>query len=159
MPQAAQNWYLIRIYLIIMFSKATLKERRQYYREEWSTKDLPDFVIDKGLYSRKLNENDGKLIYKADDSIVMAALSYDGKYIYMCNGGAGSATQITNFIDEKIFVLNPDGTLVNTIELDRRKMSNLYYGDDKYLFLGYSNKLSYIDKSSISGSVEIVPVK
>ena len=33
----------------------------------------------------------------------------------------GSATQITNFIDEKIFVLNPDGTLVNTIELDRRK--------------------------------------
>lgn len=116
-------------------------------------------MIDKGLYSRKLNENDGKLIYKADDSIVMAALSYDGKYIYMCNGGAGSATQITNFIDEKIFVLNPDGTLVNTIELDRRKMSNLYYGDDKYLFLGYSNKLSYIDKSSISGSVEIVPVK
>lgn len=117
------------------------------------------FVIDKGLYSRKLNENDGKLLYKADDSIVMAALSYDGKYIYMCNGGAGSATQITNFIDEKIFVLNPDGTLVNTIELDRRKMSNLYYGDDKYLFIGYSNKLSYIDKSNISSSVEIVPVK
>ena len=25
--------------------------------------------------------------------------------------------------------------------------------------IGYSNKLSYIDKSSISGSVEIVPVK
>jgi hypothetical protein len=56
-------------------------------------------------------------------------------------------------------VLNPDGTLVNTIELDRRKMSNLYYGDDKYLFLGYSNKLSYINKSNISSSVEIVPVK
>ena len=54
---------------------------------------------------------------------------------------------------------NPDGTLVNTIELDRRKMSNLYYGDDKYLFIGYSNKLSYIDKSNISSSVEIVPVK
>lgn len=28
-----------------MFSKATLKERRQYYREEWSTKDLPDFIL------------------------------------------------------------------------------------------------------------------
>ena len=27
-----------------MFSKATLKERRQYYREEWSPKDLPDFI-------------------------------------------------------------------------------------------------------------------
>lgn len=29
-----------------MFSKATLKERRQYYREEWSVKDLPDFITD-----------------------------------------------------------------------------------------------------------------
>lgn len=67
--------------------------------------------------------------------------------------------RLLNFIDEKIFVLNPDGTLINTIELDRRKMSNLYYGDDKYLFIGYSNKLSYIDKSNISSSVEIVPVK
>lgn len=28
-----------------MFSKATLKERRQYYREEWSEKDLPDFIV------------------------------------------------------------------------------------------------------------------
>lgn len=27
-----------------MFSKATIKERRQYYREEWSPKDLPDFI-------------------------------------------------------------------------------------------------------------------
>ena len=27
-----------------MFSKATLKERRQYYREEWSVKDLPEFI-------------------------------------------------------------------------------------------------------------------
>ncbi len=28
-----------------MFSKATLKERRQFYREEWSIKDLPDFIV------------------------------------------------------------------------------------------------------------------
>lgn len=41
----------------------------------------------------------------------------------------------------------------------QKEMSNLYYGDDKYLFIGYSNKLSYIDKSNISSSVEIVPVK
>jgi len=27
-----------------MFSKATLKERRQFYREEWSENDLPDFI-------------------------------------------------------------------------------------------------------------------
>ena len=35
-----------------MFSKATLKERRQYYREEWSEKDLPDF-IKKGIKKRE----------------------------------------------------------------------------------------------------------
>ena len=27
-----------------MFSKATIKERRQYYREEWSPNDLPEFI-------------------------------------------------------------------------------------------------------------------
>lgn len=27
-----------------MFSKATIKERRQYYREEWSVNDLPEFI-------------------------------------------------------------------------------------------------------------------
>ena len=27
-----------------MFSKATIKERRQYYREEWDPKDLPGFI-------------------------------------------------------------------------------------------------------------------
>ena len=30
--------------IIIMFSKATIKERRQYYREEWDPKDLPEFI-------------------------------------------------------------------------------------------------------------------
>ena len=33
------------------------------------------------------------------------------------------------------------------------------FSDGKYLFIGYSNKLSYINKSNISSSVEIVPVK
>ena len=27
-----------------MFSKATIKERRQYYREEWDPSDLPEFI-------------------------------------------------------------------------------------------------------------------
>ena len=29
-----------------MLSKASLKERREYYREEWSTNDLPKFITD-----------------------------------------------------------------------------------------------------------------
>ncbi|MCL2114733.1 MAG: DNA primase catalytic subunit PriS [Methanobrevibacter sp.] len=29
-----------------MFTQATIKERRQYYREEWSEKDLPEFIVE-----------------------------------------------------------------------------------------------------------------
>lgn len=51
---------IIIIYLIIMFSKATLKERRQYYREEWSTKDMPDFIL-KDLKKREFGfDHNGK---------------------------------------------------------------------------------------------------
>ena len=43
-----------------MFSKATLKERRQYYREEWSTKDMPDFIL-KDLKKREFGfDHNGK---------------------------------------------------------------------------------------------------
>lgn len=47
------------------------------------------FVIGKGLYSRKLNGTDSSLLYKADETIVRATMSYDGNYLYMSNGGAG----------------------------------------------------------------------
>ena len=47
-----------------MFSKATLKERRQYYREEWSTKDLPDFIL-KDLKKREFGfDHNGKRVLK-----------------------------------------------------------------------------------------------
>ena len=39
-----------------MFSKATMKERRQYYREEWSEKDLPEFIRD-GIKKRNFQRN------------------------------------------------------------------------------------------------------
>lgn len=43
-----------------MFSKATFKERRQYYREEWSTKDMPDFIL-KDLKKREFGfDHNGK---------------------------------------------------------------------------------------------------
>ena len=117
------------------------------------------FVIDKGLYSRKLSESDSKMLYNADDTMVMGLLSYDGKNIYMYNGGIGSVSDLRNQIDEKIFVLNTDGTCVNTISLDSEKMGNLYYGDDKYIFFSYSQKLAYVDKKNIMNNVEIVTVE
>lgn len=39
-------------YLIKMFAPASLNERRLYYREEWSDKDLPDF-ISQGITKRE----------------------------------------------------------------------------------------------------------
>ena len=43
-----------------MFSKATMKERRLYYREEWSEKDLPEFIRD-GIKKREFGfDHNGK---------------------------------------------------------------------------------------------------
>ncbi|MDO5849245.1 MAG: DNA primase catalytic subunit PriS [Methanobrevibacter sp.] len=58
-----------------MFSKATLKERRQYYREEWSEKDLPDF-ISKEITKREFGfdhigngPNDRYKVFKGKESL------------------------------------------------------------------------------------------
>ena len=116
------------------------------------------YVISKGLYSRKLSESKAELLYKADDTITTATISYDGKYIYMYNGGIGSLTNLREKITPVIYVLEPSGNVVNTIELDSKKIRNMFYGDEKYLFFAYGNKLAYIDKSSISGEFKIVTV-
>lgn len=109
------------------------------------------FVIGKGLYSRKLNGTDSTLLYKADETIIRATMSYDGNYLYMSNGGAGSATDFSKKIERKIFVLKTDGTVVNTIALDKNS-GTAYFGDDKYMFFAKTGgELVYIDKNNILG--------
>lgn len=109
------------------------------------------FVIGKGLYSRKLNGTDSTLLYKADETIIRASMSYDGNYLYMSNGGAGSATDYSKKIERKIFVLKTDGTVVNTIALDKNS-GTAYFGDDKYMFFAKTGgELVYIDKNNILG--------
>ena len=112
------------------------------------------FVIGKGLYSRKLNETESTLLYKADETIVRATMSYDGNYLYMSNGGAGSATDYSKKIERKIFVLKTDGTVVNTIALDKNS-GTAYFGDDRYMFFAKTGgELVYIDKKDILGEYE-----
>lgn len=109
------------------------------------------FVIGKGLYSRKLNGTDSTLLYKADETIIRASMSYDGNYLYMSNGGAGSATDYSKKIERKIFVLKTDGTVVNTIALDKNS-GTAYFGDEKYMFFAKTGgELVYIDKNNILG--------
>lgn len=113
------------------------------------------FVIGKGLYSRKLNGTDATLLYKADETIIRASMSYDGNYLYMSNGGAGSATDYSKKIERKIFVLKTDGTVVNTIALDKNS-GTAYFGDDKYMFFAKTGgELVYIDKNNILGDCEL----
>ena len=112
------------------------------------------FVIGKGLYSRKLNGTDSTLLYKADETIIRATMSYDGNYLYMSNGGAGSATDYSKKIERKIFVLKTDGTVVNTIALDKNS-GTAYFGDEKYMFFAKTGgELVYIDKNNILGDCE-----
>ena len=61
--------------MIFMFSRATLKERRQYYREEWDVDDLPDF-ISKEITKREFGfdhngkgPNDRYKVFKGKDSL------------------------------------------------------------------------------------------
>ena len=60
---------------IIMFSKATLKERRQYYREEWDPKDLPDFIAtdikkrEFGFDHNGRGPNDRYKVFKGTESL------------------------------------------------------------------------------------------
>ncbi|WP_066971644.1 DNA primase catalytic subunit PriS [Methanobrevibacter filiformis] len=58
-----------------MFAPATIKERRQYYREEWSEKDLPNFISEE-LYKREFGfdhygkgPNDRYKVFKNKDSL------------------------------------------------------------------------------------------
>jgi DNA primase small subunit len=58
-----------------IFTQATLKERRQYYREEWSEKDLPNFIIEE-LQRREFGfdhfgkgPNDRYKVFKSKDSL------------------------------------------------------------------------------------------
>ena len=58
-----------------MFSKATLTERRQFYREEWSIKDLPEFIV-KEINKREFGfdhlghgPNDRYKVFKGTESL------------------------------------------------------------------------------------------
>ena len=61
--------------MVFMFSKASLKERRQYYREEWSEKDLPSFITNEitkrefGFDHIGNGPNDRYKVFKGKDSL------------------------------------------------------------------------------------------
>lgn len=106
------------------------------------------FVTGKGLYSQALDGKNNKLIYKADENMVSAVISFDGRYIYMSNGGIGSATDLSKTVEREVCVIDAAGNQIDKIKLGN-EIEDLYFGDEKYLFGTKNNKLVYIDKQSI----------
>ena len=80
--------------------------------------------------------------------MVSAVMSYDGRYIYMSNGGMGSTTDLSKTVEREIQVVDTTGKQIDTIKLGN-EIENLYFGDEKYLFGTKNDKLVYIDKSSL----------
>lgn len=146
--------------------KMTMEHQLNYYdynsgkTKELSKRNISDYYIDmesgklyffevgKGLYVQNLNGKKVKCLYKADDTIQTATLSYDGQYIYMSNDGFKSTTKVSETTDKKILVVDKKGSLVNT--LDVSNMDTVYFGDKNYLFGMKSGKLVYMEKSSIA---------
>ena len=63
------------------------------------------FVVGKGLHSQSFDGQNNKLIYKASENMVSAVMSYDGRYIYMSNGGMGSTTDLSKTVEREIKLL------------------------------------------------------
>lgn len=71
-----KQWKLLVVYNgDIIFEGATLEERRRYYREEWSDKDLPDFITEE-LNKREFGfdhlghgPNDRYKVFKGKDAL------------------------------------------------------------------------------------------
>lgn len=79
--------------------------------------------------------------------IAVASLSFDGRYLYMGNGGIGSATDAKSAIDRVVYVLDTDGNVCNKINMQSNM--KLYYGDADYLFAESGDKVFYISKADI----------
>lgn len=160
-------FFKVRTYEI---NKDTLKQSFQYqlYAYDYDTgtvqtvaegKNISDYYVDlqnnilyyyvigEGLYQCRLDSSEQKLIYKADAMIAVALLSFDGRYLYMGNGGIGSATDAKSAIDRVVYVLDTDGNVCNKINMQSNM--KLYYGDADYLFAESGDKVFYISKADI----------
>jgi hypothetical protein len=135
-------------------SEKILQENISGYHVDMEQSILYYFVIGDGLYKCSLDGSEKKLIFKADATMVVAALSFDGTYLYMENGGMGSTTNLREKIDRLVYVLDKDGSVVNTIPMSKNAI--LYFGDEEYLFGKDNDKLIYIDKKDIATATEWV---
>jgi hypothetical protein len=135
-------------------SEKILQENISGYHVDMEQSILYYFIIGDGLYKCSLDGSEKKLIFKADATMVVAALSFDGTYLYMENGGMGSTTNLREKIDRLVYVLDKDGSVVNTIPMSKNAI--LYFGDEEYLFGKDNDKLIYIDKKDIATATEWV---
>lgn len=91
------------------------------------------FVLGEGVYSYSLATKEKTQIKKVDDRLALATLSFDGTYLYIYNGGYGSAVDMKKNIDKTIFVFDRAGVQQRELHLEK-DISAVYFGDSQYLF-------------------------
>lgn len=107
-------------------------------------------VYGDGTYKMKLTSNEA---IKISDLSEDNEISYDGTYLYVYI----RSTQNTD-LQGKLFVLNTEGLIMN--EFQPGTYNNVYFGDDKYLFIKsynisqstFNDKLGFIKKSEITST-------
>ena len=77
----------------LMFGTSSIKERRRYYREEWSEKDLPDFISD-GITKRPADA--AKVLYTG-------MVTDSGRFRY--DSTTAQTFRLTSFLMERKFDL------------------------------------------------------
>lgn len=110
------------------------------------------FVMGEGLYKCSLDEKNPSLIFPVSETMVFCTLSYDGKYLYLSNGGMGSVSDAGSKIDKIIYVVDTAGNIINTIKCDKNTF--FYFGDSNYMFASMGNSYVYMDKSDIANTAE-----
>lgn len=104
-----------------------------------------------GLYKMDIASKEESLVYAADDKFVTGSVSFDGNYIYLCNGGMKSTTiTLDKGIPRLCIVLDKDGNKIDEFGY----LTNVNYMDNDYLFDISLMGVNYMEKSKIGNGAE-----
>jgi len=115
------------------------------------------FVVGEGLYKMNISTKETKKIFEANEDCMYGELSYDGRYLYIDNEFWIGLQLGKIKIQEKCWVVDANGTIINTIPCD--DFLEMYFGDEKFLF-GFKinntggNSMVFIDKKNIENVKE-----
>ena len=115
------------------------------------------YVLEDGLYKKKLSGGEAELLYKAQEDTGICFMSFDGQYIYLDNSRWFSFADYTKIDWTKmLIVMDTDGKEVNRIDT---LSYTVLFGDSDYLFATGGKGLCYIPKKDIASAREFTYVQ